>query len=208
MVAMPNDQIQKLTDALYEQGVEKGEKKAAQIIEQSQKEASAIIEKAKKEAQGIIDEAHAEAQNVKSRSETETRIAAREIIHEFHHKVVEMILLKVIDEPLKDGFSETGQMTQWVSKIMENWQSDQDAQPGLDILLPEKEMDLFNQWYEKEASKVLKDKARIRFSDSIDGGFEIIPQDGTYKIDLTVEAFQELFRDYLKTRTRKLLFGQ
>ena len=202
------DQLRKLTTALYSEGVEKGEKRAAEITDQAQKKASQILSSAKRDAERIIKEAENQAKAYRDHVETETRIAAREIIHDFHQAVTDMILARVIDEKVTTEFSNLETLSAWIGKIIENWSCDTKEQPSLAILLSEKDLARFNKWFEKEVSEVLRKKVLIQSSENIESGFQIIPQKASYKIDISAESFQELFRHYLKARTRKLLFGE
>jgi V/A-type H+-transporting ATPase subunit E len=204
---MAQEQIQKLTAALYEEGVEKGEKKAADIIREAQDQATKLLADARADAEKILKEAEEQAKTFKLHVETETRIAAREIIHDFHQTVVDMILAHVIDEKMSADLSDAKTLSHWVGKIIENWRCDAKEQPSLTILLSEKDLQEFNKWFEKEISKALQNKVVVQSSEAVKGGFQIVPKDGSYKIDMNVESFQGLFRHYLKARTRKLLFG-
>ena len=38
----------------------------------------------------------------------------------------------------------------------------------------------------------------MKFSDSLAGGFHIVPKNGSFKIEITAQSFEELFRHYLK----------
>ncbi|MDH4261797.1 MAG: hypothetical protein OEV78_01995 [Spirochaetia bacterium] len=204
---MAQEQIQKLTTALYEEGVEKGEKRAAEIIRDAEDRAAQIIANARNDARLIIKEAEDQSKIFKQHVETETRIAAKEIIHDFHQTVTDMILAHAIDEKTAADLSDSKTLSHWVGKIIENWRCDSHEQPSLTVLFSEKDLQGFNKWFEKEVSDVLRKKVIVESSEAIKGGFQIIPKDGSYKIDMNVESFQELFRHYLKTRTRKLLFG-
>jgi V/A-type H+-transporting ATPase subunit E len=205
---MASEQIQKLTSVLYQEGIEKGEKKAEEIIEGARQKADEIIEKAKKEAEAILKDTEEKSRAFKTHVETETRIAAKEIIHDFHHRVMDMILTKVIDEKAEQAFSNTGNIETWILKIIENWKVDSKDQPAIDIFLSENDRKDFDKWFEQESYKALKNSVNIDFTDAINGGFRIIPQKGSFQIDITPESFEELFRHYLKSRTRKLLFGE
>ena len=205
---MADEQIQKLTTTLYAEGIEKGEKKAAEIIREAEAKASEALAAARADAEKIIKEAQEQAKTFKQHVETETRIAAREIIHDFHQTVIDMILFHSIDEKISRDISDHENLSDWVAKIVENWRCDAKEQPSLTILLSEKDLPGFNKWFEKEVAEVLRKKVVVQSSDAIKGGFQIVPKDGSYKIDMTLESFQELFRHYLKARTRKLLFGE
>ncbi|MDH4199464.1 MAG: V-type ATP synthase subunit E family protein [Spirochaetia bacterium] len=205
---MSNEQANKLTTALYQEGVARGEKRAAEIIEEAQAKAALLMETARKDVEKIMQAAEEKAQTQKSHVETEIRIAAREIIHDFHQKVVDMILFEAVDQKLSSALSDSNQLIKWVSTIIENWRCDLNEQPDLEILLSRQDIAIFKKWFEDESRKILSKKIKINFSDSLDAGFIIVPTGGTYKIDMSLNAFQELFRRYLKTKTRKLIFGE
>ena len=205
---MADEQIQKLTTTLYKEGIEKGEQKAAEIIADAEAKASQLLKNAQLDAQKIIKDAEEQSRTFRQHVETETRIAAREIVHDFHHAVINMILFSTIDEKIKAEVSDLKTLSHWAGKIVENWSCEAKDQPSLSILLSEKDLQEFNKWFEKEVAATLRKKVTVQSSETIEGGFQIIPKDGSYKIDINIDSFQELFKHYLKSRTRKLLFGK
>ena len=91
--------------------------------------------------------------------------------------------------------------------LMENWDAKGNQVP-IEILLPEALRADFEGWFEKKISETLQNKPRFDFALNIEGGFQIIPENSSYKIDFSEEGFIELFRQYLKPRTRKILFEE
>ena len=65
---------------------------------------------------------------------------------------------------------------------------------------------LLDEFYLKSLKELFDNKLQIDFSPTMKKGFEIAPADGTYKLSFSDEDFANLFKTYLRPRTKELLF--
>ncbi len=202
---MSQDKIKLLTDSLYREGVEKGQAEAKQVIEKATQKAEAIVEEARQKAESMLEEAREKSRQVKSQIETEIRIVSREIIHDFHHRIADLIEKEVIDKQINRDLNDPEMVSRLVLALLQNWDS-QGNQVPVEVLLPESQRKDFEKWFEDKVFETLNRKPRFGFSERMRGGFQIKPEGASYKVDFSEEGFIELFRQYLKPRTRKILF--
>jgi len=204
------DTIREITRTLVKDGVDEGKKQAQQIIEQAKIEAARITQKAQAEADQLLEATRQKLTSLKEHTETEIRIAARELFHDYHHELTNMLRQELVEGEIKSVMLDNKKVTSLIFSLLEtmttNFAASEGSIPSIEILVPEPQRKEFMEWYESAVKKRFGEGVNISFSGKIKNGFQIIPDNGSYKIDLTTDAFIELFAHYLKPRTRKLIF--
>ena len=74
-------------------------------------------------------------------------------------------------------------------------------------MFTEKEREELGQYFSAKAREILNGSLEIRFDDKLESGFRIGPEDGSYLISFTEKDFQAFFSDYLRPKTKALLYG-
>lgn len=203
-----DQKIQELTDRIYQEGFEKGEEKAREIIRDAETRAARIVDDAKSEAASIITAAQKQAEELKRNTETEVRLSTEQAISAVKLQILNVLEGRIIGENLTKTLSDPLTVKELVSTMIANWKTSSDSFPALEVLLPaQKEQELLKA-FQKAASDLLNEGAEVKFSTKFKAGFRIGPLNGTFKISLTDEDFKEFFKEYLRPRTRKLLFGE
>ena len=205
-LAMAEELIQKLTEILYQDGLEKGESEAKKVISEAEKERDRIIDEARQRAKVIIDEAENKSRLLKEQIETEIRVVSREMIHDLHARVTDLISYELVENKIESKFNEIDFVGILLIDIIKKWDPQFGGEASLEIILPENLKEEFNQWIEKHVLDILAKKPKLTFSHHLKGGFQIKPEGASYKIDFSREGFIELFNYYLKPATRKILF--
>lgn len=203
-----DDKLQKLTDRLYREGVEKGEEEGESIVAAAGVRADEIVAGARKEAEEIIASAKKSAKELKERVESEIRLSGMQAIRTFKKEIEDVIVAEALDENLSEAMNDLGNIEDYVKTVIQNWHPERTESPTLELLLPEKRRKELEEWFKSEVGKVMAEGIDIRFHKNIKGGFQIASIEGGYRINLTDEDFLEFFKHYLKPRTRELLFGE
>lgn len=198
--------IQELTAKIYQEGVEKGEVQAKKIISDAQEKAAALIAEAKTKAEKSITEAKQQSAELKRNTEAEIKLAGTQAISSIKQQILDLITAKVIDNTISLSLNDPATMKEFISIIISNWKSGAEA-PKLEVLLPTSKQEELQKAFEKGGSDLLKAGLSLAFSKTIKAGFRIGPQGGSFKISCTDEDFSELFKEYLRPRTRAYLFG-
>ncbi len=203
-----DDKLQELTDRLYTEGVEKGEEKAVEIVREAEAKAASIIKKAGGEGERIVAEAKKSTAELKQRVEAEVRLAERQAMRTFKKEIEDVIIAEVLDEEIACAMNDPVTIEDFLKTAIENWHPEQSESPTLELLLPEKRRTELEEWFKSKAGCVLARGMEVKFHANIKGGFQIASREGGYRINLTDEDFSEFFKQYLRPRTRKLLFGE
>lgn len=201
------DKIQELTEKIYNEGVLKAKKDAEQIISDAKREAAAIISAAKKERDSLLESSKTDAEEIRKNSETELRLAARKFTGFLKQEVERLIITQQTSEPVKRALDDAGLIGQVILTLAGKWDSHEEEQPRLDVWLSPEMAGKLNAMFSNRAVSALENKITFRPDETIQGGFTIGPEKGGYYIRFTDQDFENYFREYIREKTRKLLFG-
>lgn len=198
--------LQELTSRIYNEGIEKANKEASSIIENAEKEAEKILENAKKEAEKLQEKAKHETEELRKNVANEVKMSARQSISAIKQQITEMVTTRLVAEPVKESFKDKD----FVKKIIETVISKWDPKSGnidLALVLPKEDAQKLGSYFEAKTHETLKGKLKVEFDDKMSGGFRIGPGDKSYVLSFTDEDFENFFKNYLRPRTTKLLYG-
>lgn len=200
------NKLQELTSKIYKEGIERAKEEADKILEEARKEAEEARSKAKKEAQQIMDQAEKEAYELKRNTESEIKLIARQSVAGIKQQIVSLITVKATEEPVKKAFEDKDFLKKIIETTIKNWNPGQDSF-DLQLLLPKEDEKSLGEYFSSRQKGLLKGGLEIRFDERMSSGFKIGPADGRFLISFTDEDFDNFFRNYLRPRTTKLLFG-
>ena len=198
------DKLQELTRKLYNEGLSKGKEEGEAILAKAQAEAAAIVKKAQEEAQAILSQAQKEAQDYKIKVEGDVKMASIQALQATREGIENMIVAQAV-APVKEQLSGAAFLKEIITAVANNFSSQQAT--DLALVLPEKLRSELEPFVKNELARTLGKGVEARFNAKLEGGFKIGPKDGSYFIDLSDEAFQELIGEYLRPATKKILFG-
>ena len=201
------DKIQELTEKIYNEGVLKARKDAEQIISDAKREAAALLSAAKKERDSLLESTKNDAEEIRKNSETELRLAARKFTGFLKQEVERLIITQQTGEPVKTALDDAGLIREVILTLAEKWDSHDTEHQRLDVWLSPEMAGKLNTMFSNRAVSALENKITFRSDETIQGGFTIGPEKGGYYIRFTDQDFENYFREYIREKTRKLLFG-
>ena len=200
------NKLQELTQKLYNEGVEKANEEAEKILAEAKSEADKLTQNAEKDAQKIIDNAEQKSAEIKKNVDAELALAAKQTVRTVKQQIADMIVSKIIDEPVKKAFDDEKFVKEIIEAVVKNWNPQKNETIDLSVLLPEKLEKEFTKYFTAKSGKELNAKLELSFSDSIKGGFKVGPADGSYKISFSEEDFENFFKSYLRPKTTEMLY--
>ena len=200
-----SDQLQDLLQRVYQEGVQKAQAEAERITNEAQAKADDTVSKANADAERIIKEAHTKAEELKKNSETDLKMAASHTLNSVKQQLVDVVLLKALDDPTKAGFSDPAFLKDVILATLDAWKANNAE--GV-IQISESMKGKLDEGFLGSLGTKLQGKLHVEFSPAMKHGFSLSPVDGSYKLSFTDEDFANLFKGYLRPRTAQLLFGE
>jgi len=199
--------IQELTEKIYREGVQKGEARSKEIEQDAQKKAEKILADAKTQAEKIVEDARKEAQELKRTVESEIKLSGAQALSSLQQEVVEMITARALDDSVSAVLSDGDVIKEFIGTIVSQWKAQSDEPFTLSCVLPEDKKEELDKSVAATVKKILGTEATCSFPRGVKGGFQIIHREQGYKISLTDEDFKEFFKEYVRPKTKSLLFG-
>ena len=126
-----------LTKKIYEQGVEKANHDAVEIVENAKKEAEKIVNEAKAEAERIVNQANKEAEELKTKVAADVKMAATQSIAVTKQEIEKMVVMSAAEKGVKTNLSSADFVKELVKDIVKAFNPDNAAPVELDLILPE-----------------------------------------------------------------------
>lgn len=196
-----------LTKKIYEQGVEKANHDAQEIMENARKEAEKIINDAKNQAVGIIEKAQKDADELKIKVAADVKMAATQSIAVTKQEIEKMVVTKAAEQGVKANLNAAGFVKEMVSAVVKAFNPQNASPVDLDIIMPESLKAEMETFMKDEINNMFKAEIRVEYSKKMNGGFTVSPRDGGYILQFTDEEFKQLIANYLRPATKKILFG-
>ncbi len=199
------NKLQELTEKIYQEGVEKGNAEAQQILEKAKADAIEIIANSKKEAVTIVEEAKKKAIEIKSNTESEIKLSGKQAFNALKQQIVDLINGDITSASVKSAFDKD-----FIKKIIEitlaNW-AKSGQKMDLALLLPANDEKTLSDFFKKEAKQYIDKGITVKYDSSINSGFQIGPKDGSYKVSFTDKDFINFFKRYLRPKLVEMLFS-
>jgi len=203
-----NDKLQELTKRIYNEGLEKGKNEAEQLVSQAKKEAEEILKQARKEAEKLRTEARKEADELSKNVHSELSISAKQAISAIKQQITEVLVTKAVDQAVEKAFDDKDFVKNIITRILTTWGEIEKSNQDVILSLPEKDRKLLEDHFLSKVGKEIKTGFVLNFEEGIQSGFTVGPKDGSYKISFTDQDFEHFFKQYLRPRTTKLLYGE
>jgi V/A-type H+-transporting ATPase subunit E len=194
-----------LTKKIYEEGIEKAQHDANDILEKAKKDADNIIKEAEAKANSIIAKANNDSANIKQKTEAELGMSVKQTVASLKQQLTNLISNKIAVDMTTAAFKDEEFVRELMSRIIEKWNAEGNA--SLNVMMNDKEKEEFEKYLLAKHKNLLNDNLTLVVNASQKEGFVVQPKDGSYKITFSEKVFEEFFNAYIKEYSKKLLFS-
>jgi len=203
-----SNKLKTLTEKLFNEGIEKGEKQAGEIISGAKKEADKIIGAAKEEASKIIEDARREAEEKRKKTEAEIKLAATQSISLLKNQISKLISSRISEGAIDKVFDDSEFVKKMILSLIDSWTKNGSEAVDMKLLLPGSNGGKGLEDFLKKNCKNIMDRGlEISVSDSVRSGFKVGPKDSSYVVEFSEDSFSSFFKDFLKPATKNLIFS-
>ncbi|MBD3272568.1 MAG: hypothetical protein GF384_08555 [Elusimicrobia bacterium] len=202
------EMIEKLTDTIYREGVEKARKEADQIIAEATHEKERIINEGRSEVDRMIAGAKKMSAEFKQKTETEVKLASQKALASLRQRIEDLIVASLADDVSSKVTDDTDFIKKMVETIIAEWDPSDYTADSLIIKLAEKDRHALEKYFEQGAARKMKGKLSFEIGPSVKAGFYIEEVNGKFRVGFTEDDFREFFRYFLKKHMHDFLFGK
>ncbi len=201
------DKLQQLTEKLYNEGLEKGKQEAQKMLEDAKTESERIIAEAKQKSSEMIAAAEKEALQLREKAEGDIQTASRQALSQIKQDIEQAVRMKAVEAPVKEALSAKEFMQSVIKTVAGAFNPDKDA-VSLDLILPQAMKEDMNSFIEGELASAFGKGLDVSFTKDISNGFKISRKGSGYFIDFSEDSFNRIISEYIRPKTRKLIFGE
>lgn len=202
------NKLQELTNKLYNEGLSKGKQEAEQMKATAKQEADAIIAQAKEKAKEILENAQNSAEELKTKAENDIKMASSQAFTSLKQEIEKAIITKSVSTPIDASLTDKAFIESIISQIVKAFNPSTSEPVALSIILPEAIKADADKYVTAKVQKLCTAGLDVTFSKNLDSGFKIGPKAEGYMLSFTNEDFKALIGEFLRPKTRTLLFGE
>ena len=192
--------IQELTEKIYQEGVEKGNKEAENIIAEANAKKQEILNEAEAEARKILANAEKQVLEAKKNGEAELKISANYVIESLKKEIVNLLTGKITDASIKPIVTDKAFMQKIILEMAKSWAKNEA------YIIQTADADELRKYFEGNAKELLNKGVTIEHIAGKSASFTIQLADGSYKINFGEEEFILFFKELLNPQLVEKLF--
>jgi len=196
--------LQQLTEKIYQEGVGRAKEESDRILREAREKADALLGDARKEAVALGERAKKEAAELKDNVASEIRLAGQQAVTALKQEIAALIVDGLVDTQVSDAFKDPGFIKKIIETAVAAWGP---LEESLVLELPESSEEELEDYLKGGALKKMHQGVEITFSGSREGGFRVGPGGSGFLVSFTDEGFANFFKEYLRPRASKFLFG-
>ncbi len=192
--------IQKITDAIYQEGRDKGQAEADRIVAEARKQAEQIVGEARRQAEEVEAAAKKAAAELDGNTRAELKLYAAQALNALKSEITTMVTDKVTAQAVADLKADPNFIGRFVVEVAGKWAADEKLVVGT---ADAKAL----QAYAAKHAKALLDKGlTIKEVNGHDTMLTLSPVDGSYKVNFGDAEFANYLKDFLRPALVQMLF--
>ena len=192
--------IQELTEKIYQEGVEKGNKEAESIIAGANAQKQEILKEAEAEAKRIVANAEKQAFETKKNAEAELKISANHAIESLKKEIVNLLVGKITDSSIKPVVTDRAFIQKIILEMTKSWAKNEA------YIIQTSDAQELQKYFEGNAKELLNSGIKIENVAGKDTSFTIQLADGSYKVNFGEDEFTLFFKELLRPQLVEKLF--
>ena len=201
-----DSKIQQLTEAIFNEGVQKAKDEAELIVKEAQAKAAQIEKEAKDAAEKLLHEAGEKSREIRRHVDSEIKMTVNQAVSAVKQEISSVISMKVIQPSVKELFSDKEYLKSLILEVVRGWLKKESF--DLNLILSEAGKEEMEKYFKNNLATELNNGLAIQFSSSVKSGFRIGPADGSYIISFTDDDFVNFLKGYLRPKTSQILFEE
>jgi len=194
------NKIQELTEKLLNDGVEKGNAKAAQIIAEAEAKAAQIVADAQAKAAEIEADAQKNAKALDANTKAEIKMYASQALNALKSEVTNVVGDKIVKEATAQVTGDKAFMNEFMLKLAESWGAQED------IKISTADAESLKALFAQKAKALLDKSVQIEQVNGQKALFTVQPADGSYKVNFGEAEFENYFKNFLRPQLVEMIF--
>ena len=193
------NKVQEITDKIYREGVEKGQKEAQKIVADAETKRAELLKNAQHEAEKIVTDAKRSVEELTKHTYSELQMYTDRAVEALKSEITNLLTNSVVDTAVKATVN-----NEWLQKLMltlaTNWVTNEN------VVIQTTDATALTQYFAKQAKDLLDKGVQIEQVNGKSSTFAIMPADKGYRIQFGEAEFAAYFKEFLRPQLVEMLF--
>lgn len=192
--------IQKITDAIYLEGRDKGQAEADRLIAEARQQAEALVAEARAKAEEIEREARKAAAELEANTKSELKMYAAQAINALKSEITTVVNGSITSEAVGKLTADKDFLGKFMVELAGKWAANEP------IVISTADADALKTYFAANAKNLLDKGVTINKVHGKETLFSIAPADGAYKVNFGAAEFENYFKEFLRPQLIEMLF--
>jgi V/A-type H+-transporting ATPase subunit E len=201
-----NPNLNSLVKQVYDEGIEKANKEAQQIIAEAKRQSDELLKETEQRIAGMEARSANEVKRIRENLNSELKAVAQQTVNTIKDELAAVISNRIVSQGISEALNETTFLQKIILTVLQKWElADKDFQ--FELLLNKDEEQQLQDFFEQRIKKELATELEIVVENKIKSGFKIGVKNENYYVNFSGDEFENFFKRYLRTKTAEWIYG-
>lgn len=201
-----NPNLNSLVKQVYDEGIEKANKEAQQIIAKAKRQSDELLKETEQRIAGMEALSANEVKRIRENLNSELKAVAQQTVNTIKDELAAVISNRIVSQGISEALNETTFLQKIILTVLQKWElADKDFQ--FELLLNKDEEQQLQDFFEQRIKKELATELEIVVENKIKSGFKIGVKNENYYVNFSGDEFENFFKRYLRTKTAEWIYG-
>ncbi|GAB2820929.1 hypothetical protein [Ferruginibacter profundus] len=201
-----NPNLNSLVKQVYDEGIEKANKEAQQIIAEAKRQSDELLKETEQRIAGMEAQSANEVKRIRENLNSELKAVAQQTVNTIKDELAAVISNRIVSQGISETLNETTFLQKIILTVLQKWElADKDFQ--FELLLNKDDGQQLQDFFEQRIKKELATELEIVVENKIKSGFRIGVKNENYYVNFSGEEFENFFKGYLRKKTVEWIYG-
>lgn len=201
-----NPNLNSLVKQVYDEGIEKANEEAQQIIVAAKRQADELMKETEQRIAKMEAQSANEVSRIRENLNSELKAVAQQMVNTIKDELAAVITNKIVSVGINEALSETTFLQKIIFTVLQKWQPT-DANLQFEVLLNKDDQSQLQAFFEQRVKKELATEVEIVVDNKIKSGFRISMKNENYYVSFSGDDFETFFKGYLRKKTLEWIYG-
>jgi len=201
-----NPNLKSLIQKLQDEGIEKANEEARQIIAEAKQHAAELLKEAEQRIAKMEAQSANEVKHIRENLNSELKAVAQQAVSTVQNELAVVISDRIVSKGIDEALSEKEFLQKIIFTVLQKWNA-VDTNFQFELLLNKDDERQLQGFFEQRIKKELATEMEIVIENKIKSGFKIAVKNENYYVSFSGEEFENFFKGYLRKKTIEWIYG-
>jgi len=201
-----NPNLKSLIQKLQDEGIEKANEEARQIIAEAKQHAAELLKEAEQRIAKMEAQSANEVKHIRENLNSELKAVAQQAVSTVQNELAVVISNRIVSKGIDEALSEKEFLQKIIFTVLQKWNA-VDTNFQFELLLNKDDERQLQGFFEQRIKKEVATEMEIVIENKIKSGFKIAVKNENYYVSFSGEEFENFFKGYLRKKTIEWIYG-